>query len=121
MANDYKKIPLSGSTNGKPILIVATATAGTTIHTATADNTGNVYDEIWIWFQNTSASAVVVTVEYGSATVPDGNVIVTVPSKAGELLVIPGLILNNATTVKAFAGTTNVCTAAGYANQITHS
>ncbi len=121
MANDYKKIPLSGSTNGKPILIVPTSTAGTTLHTATADATGNVYDEIWIWVQNTSSSAVLVTVEYGSATAPDGNIKVTIPAQSGELLVVPGLILNNATTVKAFAATTNVCTAAGYVNQITHS
>ena len=35
----FSKIPLSGSTNGKGILVAATATLGTTIHTAGSGTT----------------------------------------------------------------------------------
>jgi hypothetical protein len=43
MATAVKRI-LSGSTNGKPIKVVATSTAGTTIHTAVAGTTPVTYD-----------------------------------------------------------------------------
>ena len=62
MATFSKEI-LSGSTDGKGILVVQTATAGTTIHTA--DTTATTYDEIWLYAVNTSASSVKLTIEWG--------------------------------------------------------
>jgi hypothetical protein len=114
MATFSKQI-LSGSTNGKQIKVAATATAGTTIHTAHA----TALDEIWIYAFNSSASSVKLTIEYGEATAPDGNIEVTVLPEAGLVTIIPGLILTNSLVVKAFAGTTNVIMLSGYVNRIT--
>lgn len=105
---------LSGSTNGKQIKISATATAGDTIHTAHA----TAKDEIWIYAVNSSAVDVKLTIEWGEATAPDGNIEYTVPAEDGLKIIIPGLILSNSLVVKAFAGTTNVILISGYVNRI---
>lgn len=110
----FSKIALSGSTDGLPVKVVATATAGTTIHTAHA----TALDEIWLYAYNGHTSDVVLTVEYGGATVPDQNIILTVSSKSGLALVVPGLILTNSKVLKAFAATANVITLSGYVNRI---
>lgn len=110
-----KTIP-SGSTDGQGIKITATATAGTLFHTSSV--TAGVTDEIWMWLNNTSASDVVVTIEFGGATAPDQNIIMTAPAKT-TVLAIPGLILQNAKTVKAFAASANVVNMVGYVNRIT--
>jgi hypothetical protein len=52
----FSKRLLSGSTDGKAIKVVQTATAGTTIHTAVS-GTSDI-DEIWLYAVNSSASAV---------------------------------------------------------------
>ena len=114
----YKR-KLSGSTDGKAIKVVQTATAGDTIHTAVAGTTAGTFDEIWIWAYNGHTADVVLTIEFGGATVPDQNIVMTIPAKAGLLLVVPGLILQNGMVVKAFAGTANVITLSGFVNSIT--
>ena len=114
MATTFTKVILSGSTSGKQIKVAATATAGTTIHTAHATS----LDEIWLWAVNSSTTAVKITVEWGEATAPDGNIEVTVPGESGYLMVVPGLVLTNSLVVKAFAGTANVILVNGYVNRI---
>jgi hypothetical protein len=114
MATFSKQI-LSGSTNGKQIKVAAIATAGTTIHAAHA----TALDEIWIYAVNSSSSSVKLTIEYGEATAPDGNIEVTVLPEAGLVTIIPGLILTGSLVVKAFAGTANVIMLSGYVNRIT--
>ena len=114
MATTFTKVVLSGSTNGKQIKVAATATAGTTIHTAHATS----LDEIWLWAVNSSTTAVKITVEWGEATAPDGNIEVTVPGESGYLMVVPGLVLTGSLVVKAFAGTANVLLVNGYVNRI---
>ena len=119
MATFTKKI-LSGSTDGKAIKVAATATAGTAIHTASTTTT--TIDEIWLYAVNSSASSVKLTIEWGEATAPDGNIEVTILPEAGLVTVIPGLLIKgNATAlvVKAFAGTANVICIHGFVNQIT--
>lgn len=117
------KTKLSASTDGKAIKVAATVTAGTLIHTANSSATpgaGGTWDEIWLSAFNSSASAVVLTIEFGGPTAPDQNIVQTIPPQSGLALVIPGLILQNSATVKAFAGTTNVVTVIGYVNRITN-
>jgi hypothetical protein len=118
MATAVKR-KLSGSTDGRGIKIVATATAGTTVHTAVAGTTPGTVDEVWLYAYNGHTAAVVLTIEFGGATVPDDNVVLTVPAKTGLTLVVPGLILQNATVVKSFAATANVIAIYGYVNAIT--
>ena len=113
----YSKVLLSGCTNGKQIKVVQTATAGTTIHTATSGSTN--LDEIWLYAVNSSSSAVKPTIEWGEATAHDGNIEVTVPAEDGYMLVVPGLLLQNSLVVKAFAATANVILINGYVNRIT--
>lgn len=118
MATFSKQI-LSGSTDGRGIKVVATASAGTTIHTASS--TATTFDEIWLYAMNTSASAVKLTVQWGGTTATDDDIEVTIPGESGLVLVAPGLILKgNATPllVRAYAATTNVIVIHGYVNRI---
>ncbi len=110
----YTKLKLSGSTDGKGIKVVQTATAGDTIHTAHA----TALDEIWIYAVNSGGAAVKLTIEWGEATAPDGNIEATVPGESGLYLVVPGLLLTNSLVVKAFAGTANVVIIHGWVNRI---
>jgi len=113
----FSKQLLSGSTNGKAIKVAATATAGTTIHTA-ASGTSTI-DEIWLYAHNTSSSAVKLTLEWGEATAPDGNIEINIGAEGtGMVLVAPGIPLQNSLVVKAFAGTANVINIFGYVNRI---
>lgn len=111
----FTKLKLSGSTDGKGIKVAATATPGTTIHTAHLTD----LDEIWIYAVNSQASAIKLTLEWGEATAPDGNIEVTIPGESGLFLVVPGLLLTNSLVVKAFAGTPNVLVIHGFVNRIT--
>lgn len=112
----YSKVLLSGSTNGKQIKVAATATAGTLLHTAVAGTSS--LDEVWLYAVNSSASSVKLTIEWGEATAPDGNIEVSIPAESGYTLVVPGLLLQNGLTVKAFAATANVILINGYVNRI---
>lgn len=117
------KTKFSSSTDGKAIKIVVTSGTGTAIHTATNNTTpgaGGVWDEIWLWAYNSSASAVVLTIQFGGLTAPDQNIVQTIAPGAGAVLVIPGLILQNSCQVTAFAGSANVVTVMGFVNQITN-
>ena len=115
----FTKTKLSASTDGRAIKVAATATAGDTIHTGSG--TATTYDEVWIYAQNTSASDVKFTLEWGGTTAPDDLIELTITAEAGLTLVAPGLLIKgNASPliVKAFAATTNVITLHGYVNQI---
>ena len=111
----FTKLKLSGSTDGKGIKVVQTATAGDTIHTAHATD----LDEIWIWAVNSQAAPVKLTLEWGEATAPDGNIEVSIDGESGLFLIVPGLLLTNSLVVKAFAGTTAVIVIHGFVNRIT--
>lgn len=103
---------LSGSTNGKQIKVVATATAGTTIHTATA-GTGQI-DRVWLYAVNSSAVPVKLTLEWGEATAPDGNIETTIQPESGYVLLTSGMPIQNGLVVKAFADTASVIMISGY-------
>tara|TARA_B100000287_G_scaffold205035_1_gene193446 strand:+ start:4574 stop:4927 length:354 start_codon:yes stop_codon:yes gene_type:complete len=113
----FSKQLLSGGTNGKNIKIAATATAGTTVHTAVSGTSD--MDEIWLYACNTDSSDRKLTIEYGGATSPDELTEVTITAEAGWTLVVPGLLLQNGLVVKAFAAAANVVNVNGYVNRIT--
>lgn len=118
MATAVKR-KLSQSTNGRGIKVVATATAGTALHTAVAGTTAGTYDEIWLYAYNSDTVDRTLTIEMGGVTVPDDNIVVTIPSKAGLTLVTPGLIMQNGLGIAAFASAANVVTIYGFVNAIT--
>jgi hypothetical protein len=112
----YSKALLSGSTQGKQIKVVQTATAGTLIHTAVSGTTD--LDEIWLYAMNSDSTARKLTIEWGEASAPDGHIEVTVPAEDGYMLVVPGLLLQNGLVVRAFAASANVILINGYVNRI---
>lgn len=116
MAQAFTKNKLSGSTNGKGIKVVQTATAGTTIHTAVSGTTS--FDEVFLYAYNGHTADVVLTIEWGEATVPDGNIIVTIPFKQGRFLVVDGRLINNSLVIRAFASVANVIILDGFVNEI---
>ena len=119
MSSSAFKRKLSESTDGKAIKIAAVETPGTAIHTAVAGTTAGTYDEIWLWAFNSHTADVVLTIEFGGADAPDQNIIVTIPYKAGLVPVVPGLILQNAKAVSAFAAVADVVTLSGFVNRMT--
>lgn len=125
MANATSIIPLSGSTQGQPIKITATSTAGTLCHTTLTS--GTVVDRIYLWAVNTQAAAtastVLTTVEFGGPTAPDFNIPTPVPGQAGPVMLVDGFpLLGSGTvalTVKVFAATTAVINIVGYVLRVT--
>jgi hypothetical protein len=116
----FTKLHLSNSPGGEPIAVAATATAGTLIHAT--GTSASIIDEIWLYANNTDATARKLTIEYGGVTVPDDIIEITIPAEAGLILVIPGLTLSGtgsaARNVRAFAAATNVINISGYVNRI---
>ena len=116
----FTKSTLSGSTDGRPIKVVATATAGTVIHTGST--TATTIDEVWLYATNTDAADVKLTLEWGGVSSPDDLIEQTITTEAGLVLIAPGLLVkgnSSALIVRAFAATANVITISGYINQIT--
>jgi hypothetical protein len=113
----YSKQKLSSSTDGRGIKVVATATAGTAIHTAVAGSSD--WDEVYIYAVNAHTADVILTLEWGGVTDPDDLIEFTIPYKNGLYLVTPGLILQNGLGIAAFAATANVISIFGFVNRIT--
>ena len=110
------RIPLSGSTDGRGIKVVATASSGTTIHTATTSTTD--CDVVTIYAYNSSASAVNLTLQWGGTTSVDDDIKLSIPATSGLTLVVPDMVLRNSLVVRAYAGTANVVTIHGFANRV---
>ena len=68
MAVNYTATTLSAATNGRIINIKATATPGTTIHTATAFDAPEGVDEVWLWAGSTTSAAVNATLHINSGS-----------------------------------------------------
>lgn len=114
-ATIFEAVIPSGSTNGEPIAIAATATAGTVLHTATS--TSGEIDEVYVWLTNLSAVEVTVKIEPGSVTTTK-LVSIDMPPMSGPILALPGIRFNGGAVIAAFAGTTNVVSAAVNINRI---
>ena len=116
----YSKVALSGSTQGKGIKVVQTASTGTTIHAT--GTSSSIIDEVWLYAYNSSTGPVSLTIQFGGTTAVDNDIKIDIPPTSGLTLVVPGLILTGtgaaANTVYAYAGTTNVVTISGYVNRI---
>ena len=113
----FSKQLLSGGTNGKNVKVVATASAGTTIHTAVSGTSD--LDEVWLYAMNTDSADRKLTIEYGGTTSPDDLTEITIGTEAGWVLICPGLLLQNSLVAKAFAAAANVVVINGYVNRIT--
>lgn len=119
MAAIFSKVVLSGSTNGLPIPVAATATAGTLIHTAIAGTTS--VDEIWLWVSNVTATPATLTIEWGGVTDPGNHLVkgYVVPNNSEPILIAAGFLLRNTLVVRAFGGTASALNIDGFVNRIT--
>jgi len=113
------RIPLSGSTSGKNIKIVATSTLGTTIHAAHA----TAHDEIWLWGFNSDTTDRLLSLEFGGVATPDDVMPIIMIAKGnattdGPQLLIPGLILTGSLSLTGFCAAANVVMVQGYVNRI---
>ena len=111
MAGTYLRRPLSGSTHGRGIKVVATASAGTTIHTAQADTT--LVDVVTLFAYNSNTTDETLTLEWGGTTAPDDNMVFVVPAGRTIPIVVDGLI-RNALVIKAFSTTANKVVITGF-------
>jgi hypothetical protein len=114
----FARVLLSGSTNGRVIPVAATATPGTTIHTALAGTTG--FDCMHLWVSNITGSAATLTLEWGGVTDPGDHLChaLSIAANSGPILIVDGLMLNNALVLKAFSGTASALNLSGYVNRI---
>jgi hypothetical protein len=110
----FSKKPLSGDTTGLGILVVQTATPGTSLHVTDASAT---FDEIWLYATNTDSSSINLTIEFGETTTTK-VIKQSIPASSGLTIIIPGLILGPSKTIRAYAGTTNKIVILGYVNRI---
>lgn len=116
----FNKVQLSGSTGGQPILVAQTATAGTLIHTT--GTSSSVLDEVWLYAYNDHTADLLLTIEYGGVTSPNNLIRQTVTTRAGLILVAPGLLLagdgTSGRNIRAFAASANLVTIVGFVNRI---
>ena len=114
----YSTLPLSGSTNGRPIAILSTASPGTTLHTVSTATAIRDHVYGWVWNQATTQSEL--TIEWGGTSTLD-QMTLTIPARDGAYAVLPGAALIGATdiVVRAFATATNRLFAFGHVDRAT--
>lgn len=112
----YTPLILSGSTNGRPIQVNATASPGTAIHTVSTA-TGAVED-VFLDIYNTATQYRLVVVEFGS-TATTSHLYARIPGVDGPYRMVSGLRLNGATgiSISAFATATGNIVIAGGVNR----
>ena len=112
--------PAGTTGDGLGILVAATATAGTALHTASS--TATTMDEVWLYAYNNHSASILLTIEFGGVTAPKDVIKQTLTAQNGLVLVVAGLLIQgNATAkiVRAFAATASQISIFGYVNRIT--
>ena len=116
----YSKSILSGSTNGRAVLVNTTVSNTCVVHTGSTNT--SVQHEVWLYAQNTDTTDRKLTIEFGGVTSPNDLIEQTVTAEGGLILVVPGLVLtgnsSTAPRITAFAATANVVTLHGFVNII---
>jgi len=104
----FAPVQASGSTSGRMIKVVATATPGTALHTAVAGASN--FDEIVISAMNSDSVPHLLTIELGGTTDPDDLIEMTIPAQDGLHIVVPkgAVRVNGGIAIAAFAAVANV-------------
>lgn len=110
----YSKQFLSASSYGTLINVTATTSPGTTVHTAVA-GTSNM-DEVWLYACNVNSVDAPITVEFGGTTTGD-RIDVSIPTKNGLVLVVPGWPICNSQVIKCYTTVSGVHVG-GFVNRI---
>lgn len=114
----YSRVLLSGSTNGKVVIVAATATPGTVIHTAVAG--ALAFDELYLWASNVTALPATLTIEWGGVADPGSHLVkaYVIPANSPPIPIATGQVLNNGIVCGAFSATGNAINLSGYVNRI---
>lgn len=114
----YSRQLLSGSTNGRVIPVAATATPGTTIHTAIAGTTA--FDEVYLWASNVTGAAALLTIEWGGVTDPGDHITkqLSIPANSPPIPIVTGEVMQNGLVIRAFSPTASAINISGYVNRI---
>lgn len=106
----------SGSTNGRSVLVVATASPGTIWHTAVAGTAA--FDEITMDCENIDTVDRTLTFEYGGVASPGDRHPVVVPFQAGPMRILTRWRLQNGLILRVFASAANVLLVNGNINRV---
>ncbi len=106
---------LSGSTNGRPILVAANASPGTLIHTAVAGT--DKKDKVWLYVHNNDTEERLLTLEWGGTATGD-QIKLKIPAQGSRPVEIPGYPLNNGLSIRAVGDAANVLVIEGFAQEI---
>ena len=113
----YTKKLLSVSDSGKQILVVPTTRASAMlIHTAVTGVAS--LDEVWIYAFNYSAQPVNLVLLWGGTVEPDNQILTPIPSQAGRVLCVDGMLLHNSKSINAYASLVSVILIDGFVNNI---
>lgn len=114
----FSTLLLSGSTNGRNVPVVATATPGTLIHTAVTGTAA--FDEIYAWAANVTGTAATLTIEFGGVTDPGDHLVkaLTLPPNSPPYPIATGQKLNNGLVMRAFSGTASAVNISGFVNRV---
>ena len=117
---NYTAMTLSAATSGGIIKITATATPGTTIHTATSSDMPEGCDEVYLWAGSTSTSALNATLHITAlATEQDRSINFRVPAAYnGPILVLPGYRVCDGVVLTATASAADRINLWGNVNRI---
>lgn len=105
------KIPLSGSTHGRGIKVTTVGPidgSDTAIHTAAAGAAlGEDYDQVTIEAYNDDTVARTLYLGWGGTSIPDDQIIQSIPAQSGLYLVTADEILRNSLAIVASASVAN--------------
>jgi len=114
----YSKIPLSGSLNGKQIIITAvTSGSANPIHTAIAGAVS--MDEVWLYAYNDATASVQVNVLWGGTVEPNNVYRSTILARSGRTLIADGMLIQNGNLISAYAQVSASIMIDGFVNRIT--
>ena len=114
----YSRITLSGSTNGAPIPVAATATPGTLVHTAVSGSGAS--DEVYMWAANVTGAAATLTIPWGGVADPGSHLVkaYSIGPNSPPTPISVGQAIAGGLEVRAFSGTANAINITGFANRI---
>lgn len=114
----YSRQLLSGSTNGRAIPALATATPGTLVHQALASAVG--YDEVYVWASNVTGAAATLTIEWGGVGDPTDHIVknFSIPANSPPIPIVTGQVMQNGLNVRAFSSVASAINLTGYVNRI---
>ena len=115
----YAPLLLSGAgAGGRVVVVAATATPGTLIHTAVSGAVS--WDEIYLWVSNVTAAAATLTIEWGGVTDPADHMVkgLSVPANSPPIAIVTGIRLNNGLIIRAFSATASALNITGNVNRI---